>query len=66
MGFPIDVVLYRKGSFELIEHRFYEPDLQEISNWWQERMRASVRDLPTEWIERMFAQLTQEDVKSVL
>lgn len=65
VDFPIDVVLYKKGSFDLIEHRFHQQDLQEISDWWQERMRASVRDLPSEWIERAFSQLTRETVESV-
>jgi putative proteasome-type protease len=60
VDFPIDVVLYKRGSFELIEHRFHQQDLHEISDWWQERMRASVRDLPSEWIERAFAQLMRE------
>jgi len=60
VDFPIDVVLYKKGSFDLIEHRFHQQDLHEISDWWQERMRASVRDLPSEWIERAFSQLTRE------
>jgi putative proteasome-type protease len=60
VDFPIDVVLYKRGSLELIEHRFHQQDLHEISDWWQERMRASVRDLPSEWIERAFSQLTRD------
>jgi putative proteasome-type protease len=60
VDFPIDVVLYKKDSFGLIEHRFHQQDLHEISDWWQERMRASVRDLPSEWIERAFSKLTRD------
>jgi putative proteasome-type protease len=60
VGFPIDVTLYKKGSFDLIEHRFYQQDLHEISDWWQERMRASVRDLPSKWIDRAFSHLTRD------
>lgn len=60
VDFPIDVVLYKKHSYELIEHRFHQQDLREISEWWQERMRASVRDLPSEWIERAFSKLTPD------
>jgi putative proteasome-type protease len=60
VDFPIDVVLYKRGSLQLIEHRFHQQDLHEISDWWQERMRASVRDLPSEWIERAFSQLTRD------
>jgi len=65
VDFPIDVVLYKKNSFELIEHRFHQQDLHEISDWWQERMRASVRDLPSEWIERAFSKLTRDGVEQV-
>jgi putative proteasome-type protease len=49
----------------LIEHRFHEQDLHDISDWWQERMRASVRDLPSEWIERAFSKLTPEVAEPV-
>lgn len=58
VDFPIDVLLYSKGSFEMIEHRYQRDDLRQISNWWQERMRQSVLDLPTEWIELAFSKLT--------
>ena len=59
VDFPIDVLLYAKGSFDLVEHRYHRDDLREISEWWQERMRCSVRDLPSGWIERAFSKLVQ-------
>ena len=58
VGFPVDVLLYSRGSFELVEHRYGMDDLREISNWWQERMRRSVQDLPSEWVEAAFSRLT--------
>ena len=57
VDFPIDVVLCSKGSFRLIEHRFEKTDLQEISSWWQERLRHSVNELPRQWMERIFSKL---------
>jgi putative proteasome-type protease len=57
VDYPMDVVLYSKGSFSLVEHRYERDDVRAISNWWQERMRRSVHDLPSEWIERMFSSL---------
>src|ERR1700720_4358499 len=39
VDFPIDVLLYQKGSFELIEHRYQRDDLRPISLWWQDQMR---------------------------
>jgi putative proteasome-type protease len=62
VDFPMDVLLYSRGSFEMIEQRYERDDLRHISNWWQERMRASVHDLPSEWIEAAFARLTRDEV----
>ena len=60
VDYPLDVLLYKKGSFEMVEHRFQHDDLREISEWWQDRMRASVHDLPSDWIDRAFSKLTQD------
>jgi putative proteasome-type protease len=57
VDFPIDVVLYKSGSYHVIEHRYEKEDLQHASNWWQERLRASVNELPDEWIERALSSL---------
>jgi putative proteasome-type protease len=57
VGFPIDVVLYRRGSFRIIEHRFGEKDLRQISNWWQERIRTAVQELPNDWLEELFSKV---------
>jgi putative proteasome-type protease len=54
VDFPIDLLIYTRRSFELIEHRFQHKDLQQISDWWQERMRCAVNELPSEWVESAF------------
>lgn len=51
VDFPIDVVVYKRDSFDLVCHRYEKSDLAEISHWWQERLRESVRLLPSEWVE---------------
>jgi putative proteasome-type protease len=58
VDYPMDVVLIQKDSFDVIEHRYERDDLRQISNWWQERMRNSVQDLPEEWIDSAFSKLT--------
>jgi len=62
VDFPMDVILYSRGSFHLVEQRYDRDDLREISNWWQERMRRSVHDLPSEWIEAAFSRLTHGEM----
>ena len=60
VDFPIDVLLYQKGSFEIVEHRYEGDDLRQISNWWQDKMRRAVQELPSEWVESAFSKLTAQ------
>lgn len=50
VDFPIDVVLYRRGTYRMIEHRYERDDLLAVSRWWQDRIRRSVDDLPEDWL----------------
>ena len=61
VDFPMDVLLYSRGSFNMVEQRYERDDIAAISQWWQERMRASVHDLPAEWIEAAFSRLTRDE-----
>jgi putative proteasome-type protease len=54
VDYPIDVVIYSKDSYQITEHRYRKNDLTDISDWWQDRLRNSVRELPAEWIDRLF------------
>jgi putative proteasome-type protease len=54
VDYPIDVVIYAKNSYRITEHRYCKQDLAPISDWWQDRLRNSVRELPAEWIDRVF------------
>jgi putative proteasome-type protease len=64
VDFPIDVVLYARDSFRMVEHRYEKEDLQEISTWWQESLRRGVNDLPSEWIDNIMAKLTRQSSKN--
>jgi putative proteasome-type protease len=61
VDYPIDLLLYSKRSFELIEHRFERKDLAQISDWWQERMRRAVNELPSEWVESVLSKVAATD-----
>ena len=54
VDYPIDVLICAKNAYQITEHRYCQDDLAPISDWWQERLRNSVRDLPAEWIDRVF------------
>jgi putative proteasome-type protease len=57
VDFPLDVVLYKRDSYRITEHRYEKDDLLEMSSWWQERLRRSVHELPAEVIDRLFTEL---------
>ncbi len=61
VDFPIDAVLYAPKSFRMVEQRYQKEDLADISHWWQENLRRSVRDLPGDWLEELFAKLRPAD-----
>ena len=50
VGPPIDVILYKRDTRRIVAHRFEAEDLLEISTWWQDRLRQSVRELPAGWL----------------
>ena len=58
--YPLDIVIYYRDSFNVIEHRFQKDDLQKVSFWWQERIAHSVRDLPDDWVDLVFSKLQQQ------
>jgi putative proteasome-type protease len=60
VDFPIDVVLYFGETGELVEHRFEQDDLTEITEGWQERLRNSVANLPSTWLDRFFREIGHE------
>lgn len=57
VDFPIDVVLYSRGSFRMLEHRYEKADLAEITTWWQERLRRSIQELPGRCMDELVGRL---------
>jgi putative proteasome-type protease len=57
--YPLDIVLYRHDTFDIVEHRFQKEDLADISAWWQTRIYESVEKLPAKWVERLLESLPQ-------
>jgi putative proteasome-type protease len=49
--FPIDVVLYKKDSFNIVEHRYEKKDLEKISALWEEELKAALKQIPDEWMK---------------
>lgn len=50
VNFPVDIVLYRRDSYVITESRCDADTLKPISDWWHERIRQQVSELPNEWV----------------
>jgi len=57
VDFPIDVVLYRRDSYRMAEHRYNREELINMSDWWQQRIVDAVGQLPDDWLQAIFNKL---------
>ncbi len=51
VDFPIDVVLYKTNSFNMVEQRYEKRDMQKMSSRWDEELKAALKQLPEEWMD---------------
>lgn len=56
VDFPLDIILYRKGSFRMLERRVTKEDLKGASEWWQDRLRDNVNRLPSAWFDGLLSE----------
>jgi putative proteasome-type protease len=57
VDFPIDVILYKKDSFQLAEHRFEKNDMEKISCLWAKELKAALQQIPDDWMNAVFSKL---------
>ncbi|GGK72665.1 peptidase [Rufibacter glacialis] len=57
VDFPIDVVLYRNHSFEMVEHRYDAKDLALVSEQWAHELKCALDRLPEDWMQAAFQKL---------
>jgi putative proteasome-type protease len=57
VNFPIDVVLYRAGTYKIANHRYEADKLRPVGRWWQRRLTKSVQELPDGWVRTAMEEL---------
>ncbi|MCB9799152.1 MAG: peptidase [Candidatus Omnitrophica bacterium] len=55
VDYPIDIIVYRKDSFRLIEERYTKDELGDVSKTWQALLREAVPKLPCEWTDKILS-----------
>jgi putative proteasome-type protease len=51
VGYPIDVVLYRRDSGVIHETRYNEEDIGHIAEQWGRRLKAIIGEIPDDWMD---------------
>lgn len=60
VDFPIDVVLYKKDSFQMFEKRYEQKELATISELWAEKLKTALDEIPETWIDSTFDTLEKK------
>ena len=53
VGFPIDVIYYKKDSFKFSEYQYDKEEMQEVCAWWRENLTRSLEELPANWTNKV-------------
>lgn len=57
VGYPLDVSLFHAKSRKMVEYRYTEESLKHVADWWQERLRTGVDQLPADWVNSVMDQV---------
>jgi len=58
VDFPIDVAIYKKDSFNIVQQRYEKKDLESISGQWAEELKAALEHVTEDWMNIAFDKLT--------
>ena len=62
VDFPIDVAVYKRDSFEIVEQRYEKKDLEYISTQWAEELKLALDHISEDWMDATFNKL--EEIKT--
>jgi putative proteasome-type protease len=51
VGYPIDVMVFSPDNNQIKIKRYFEQDLQSISDFWGDRLTGAVKEVPEEWMD---------------
>ncbi len=57
VDFPIDVILYKRDSFKMAEHRYEQNDMAAVSELWADKLKSALDSIPEDWMEESFSKV---------
>ena len=63
VDFPIDVALYKKDSFDLVEHHYSQTDLDKVSAQWDNELKEALKNISNHWMDAALKDLEKAGKK---
>ena len=57
VDYPLDVVLYPRDTYQIVEHRYTEKDLAGTAEWWQQHIREAIDAAPADWLAHSMSKI---------
>lgn len=57
VDFPIDVALYKKGTFDIVEQRYTQKDMADISAQWADELKNALINIDGDWMGKVLKKL---------
>lgn len=54
VGYPLDVIIYKKDSFEMTEHRITKEQVRHVSEAWENHLKDALGQIPNDWTREVF------------
>ncbi len=58
VDFPIHTVILENNTYFAVEKKFEEKDLRAVSEYWNDRLKEAIHDLPSDVLNRAFEPAT--------
>lgn len=55
VGYPIDVVLYKQETGDMVERRYHEDATGHIGDLWGDRIKGLIHEVPDDWTDELMA-----------
>lgn len=59
VGYPVDVILYRKNSFFMVSRRLTHEQMMRYSAWWQAKISQGIEEFPDDWAKDILEKYQQ-------
>lgn len=65
VDYPIDVVAYRRNTYQIIEERYEKEEISDLAGQWQRLIREAVPKLPGDWTRKVIDKLPDPLFRSI-